>query len=69
MLREAGLRFKRTLSFSSANVLEIAEEVENLTAWDRPIGWTQHVTLGSPVCRTRRDPIPCLRNPLQSFRE
>jgi len=22
--------------------------VQNLTAWDRPIGWTQHVTLGPP---------------------
>jgi len=47
-LREAGLRFRRTLSFSSSNVLGVAEEVENLTAWDRPIGWTQHVTLGDP---------------------
>jgi hypothetical protein len=47
-LLEAGLRFTRTLSFSSANVLEIEEEVENLTAWDRPIGWTQHVSMGAP---------------------
>jgi len=29
-------------------VLTIREAVENLTACDRPIGWTQHVTLGPP---------------------
>jgi hypothetical protein len=47
-LHQAGLRFQRTLSFSSDDVLEISEEVENLTAWDHPTGWTQHVTLGHP---------------------
>ncbi len=45
---EAGLGFQRTISFESSTLLRIAEEVENLTAWDRPIGWTQHVTLGDP---------------------
>ncbi len=29
-------------------VVEFTEAVENLTATDRPIGWTQHVTLGPP---------------------
>jgi hypothetical protein len=28
--------------------VRIRENVENLTAFDRPIGWTQHVTLGPP---------------------
>ena len=28
--------------------MRIHESVENLTACDRPIGWTQHVTLGPP---------------------
>jgi hypothetical protein len=28
--------------------LEITETVENLSCWDRPIAWTQHVTLGPP---------------------
>lgn len=46
--REAGLGFERSIRFESPNVLRITEEVENLTAWDRPIGWTQHVTLGEP---------------------
>jgi hypothetical protein len=45
---EARIRFARTVSFQSPTVLRIAEEVENLTAWDRPIAWTQHVTLGDP---------------------
>jgi len=45
---QSQLRFERTISFLSPNAVRIAEEVENLTAWDRPIGWTQHVTLGDP---------------------
>lgn len=45
---EAQLRFERSLTFESSAVIRIAEEVENLTAWDRPIGWTEHVTLGEP---------------------
>ena len=45
---EAGLHFARTISFESSTLLRITEEVENLTAWDRPVGWTQHVSLGDP---------------------
>ena len=30
------------------------ESVENLTACDRPIGWTQHVTLGPPFLERGR---------------
>ena len=29
-------------------LVRIAEEVENLSALDRPVAWTQHVTLGDP---------------------
>ena len=43
----AQLRFERRLSLRDAGVL-IRETVENLGACDRPIGWTQHVTLGPP---------------------
>jgi len=43
----AGLRFERRLSISGA-VVRIVETVENLTSQDRPIAWTQHVTLGPP---------------------
>ena len=45
---EASLRFQRAIRFASPTAIHIAEEVENLTACDRPIGWTQHVTLGDP---------------------
>lgn len=34
--------------------LEIRETVENLSAWDRPIAWTQHVTLGPPFLEKGR---------------
>jgi hypothetical protein len=45
---EAQLRFERTLRFETATVIRISEQVENLKAWDAPIAWTQHVTLGAP---------------------
>lgn len=43
----AQLRFARTLRLSGRTVA-IREEIENLSGADRPIGWTQHVTLGPP---------------------
>jgi hypothetical protein len=43
----AGLRFERRLSLE-ARTVRIAETVENLRSLDRPIAWTQHVTLGPP---------------------
>jgi hypothetical protein len=47
-LPQAQLRFARTISFAGASSIRIEEEVENLSALDRPIAWTQHVTLGPP---------------------
>jgi hypothetical protein len=47
-LPQAQLRFARRISFAAPTVVRIAEEVENLSALDRPIAWTQHVTLGPP---------------------
>jgi hypothetical protein len=45
----AQLAFERTLQLKSGSrTINITETVENLTATDRPIGWTQHVTLGPP---------------------
>jgi hypothetical protein len=44
---EAGLQFERRLQLSG-DVLRIRETVGNETATDRPIAWTQHVSLGSP---------------------
>ena len=43
----AQLRFERTIKLSE-NVAHFWEAVTNLSAADRPIGWTQHVTLGPP---------------------
>jgi hypothetical protein len=45
---QAQLRFERSIRFVSPNVIRITELVENLRAWDAPIGWTQHVSLGDP---------------------
>ncbi|MGI8741104.1 MAG: hypothetical protein ACR2NN_00760 [Bryobacteraceae bacterium] len=43
----AQLSFERRVRLSSNRVV-FRETVENLSALDRPIAWTQHVTLGPP---------------------
>jgi len=43
----AEIAFERRIELR-ARTVRIHESVENLTACDRPIGWTQHVTLGPP---------------------
>jgi hypothetical protein len=43
----AQLRFSRAIALDRRTV-RIVETVENLSACDRPIAWTQHVTLGPP---------------------
>lgn len=43
----AQLRFERRLHLEGRRVL-ITETVENLSSLDRPIAWTEHVTLGPP---------------------
>jgi hypothetical protein len=43
----AQLQFERRIELHARNV-SIHEAVENLSACDRPIAWTQHVTLGPP---------------------
>jgi hypothetical protein len=43
----ATLRFERRIHLRGRAV-RIRETVENLSACDRPVGWTQHVTLGPP---------------------
>jgi hypothetical protein len=48
----AQLSFKRTIQLYGRNV-RVQEVVENLTAVDRPIAWTQHVTLGPPFLRPK----------------
>jgi hypothetical protein len=43
----AQLRFERTITLHERAV-RIQEAVQNLASLDRPVGWTQHVTLGPP---------------------
>jgi hypothetical protein len=43
----AQLAFERHISVHGRTIC-IRESVENLTGFDRPVGWTQHVTLGPP---------------------
>lgn len=43
----AQLAFTRTLELHGQSML-VRETVKNLTAMDRPIGWTEHVTLAPP---------------------
>ena len=49
----AGLAFERTLDLQGRSV-RIAESVTNLGATDRPIAWTQHVSLGPPFLEPGR---------------
>lgn len=45
----AELQFDRQIRLcGDGSVIHFAETVENLSAGDRPIAWTQHVTLGPP---------------------
>ncbi len=43
----AQLRFERRITLHES-AFRIRESVQNLSAHDRPVGWTQHVTLGPP---------------------
>lgn len=48
-LESCGLRFERAIRLpAGARQLDITETVENLSVCDRPVAWTQHVTLGPP---------------------
>lgn len=48
-LEHSGLNFERTIRLDDdGSHLQISESVENLLPLDRPIAWTQHVTLGPP---------------------
>lgn len=49
----AGLRVERQIELAG-RALKIRERIDNLTACDRPIGWTQHVTLGPPFLEKGR---------------
>jgi hypothetical protein len=51
-LRNAQLHFERRITFDpDGKTIQISETVENVSAFDRPIAWTQHVTLGPPYLK------------------
>ena len=47
----AQLRFSRTIQLRNEQI-KIQETVENLSGMDRPLAWTQHVTLGPAISRS-----------------
>jgi hypothetical protein len=53
LLPAAQLRVERHIGVADRTVA-IRESVENLAATDRPIGWTQHVTMGPPFLEKGR---------------
>ncbi len=51
-LTRTGMRIERRLRLSpAAHAVVINETAENLSNIDRPVGWTQHVTLGPPFLK------------------
>jgi len=46
------IRFERELQ-CAGNVVYVSETVTNLSAWDRPVGWCEHVSLGPPFVEAR----------------
>ena len=55
-------------SSSSNRAVRVHESVENLSAADRPIGWTQHVTLGPPFLEKGVDAVSRVRHAIASLR-
>jgi hypothetical protein len=53
LLPSSRLAFERAIRLEGRRVL-IGETVENLSVFDRPIAWTQHVTLGPPFLERGR---------------
>jgi hypothetical protein len=50
VLAMAALCVRRTIALHD-HAVRVVESVENLTGCDRPVGWTEHVTLGPPFLR------------------
>jgi hypothetical protein len=47
VLEHAQLMLKRSIRLEG-NTVQFTESVQNLSAFDRPVAWTEHVTLGAP---------------------
>jgi hypothetical protein len=52
-LAETQLEFERRIDLDDCT-LRVRERVTNLSATDRPIGWTEHVTIGPPFLERGR---------------
>ena len=63
----AALRVEREIEILG-RALRIRERIDNLSGCDRPIGWTQHVTLGPPLPRERGHRVPRLGDAVESLR-
>jgi hypothetical protein len=48
LLPKAQLSYRRGITLEADGVVCFEESVQNHSCTDRPIGWTQHVTLGAP---------------------
>lgn len=48
LLPNAQLKVDRRIELAPGGVIAFTEGVENLTTTDRPVAWTEHVTLGPP---------------------
>jgi hypothetical protein len=63
-LREAQIEFSRTISLDGAHAVIYCEErAQNLSCYDRPISWNEHVTFGPPFleCGTTIFDMPATR--------
>ncbi|MGC2399731.1 MAG: hypothetical protein WA510_08110 [Acidobacteriaceae bacterium] len=47
-LAKAEMTFERRIELAGGGVVAFSETIHNYSPTDRPIGWTQHVTLGEP---------------------
>lgn len=64
-LRDAQIHFARTIALDRRNpVAYIEERAVNLSRYDRPISWNEHVTFGPPFleCKTTIFDIPATRS-------
>ena len=58
-LPKAEMRLERVLRLApDAQAVVVTETAENLTDIDRPVGWTQHATLGPPFLAKGKTVIP-----------
>lgn len=53
LLPECAIRFERTVK-CERQLVYFNETAHNLSAWDRPVAWCEHVTLGPPFLSSAR---------------